>query len=255
MCEVAAPNGLSWCFLCFQALFGLFLKLDGVDSLHCTVSAVCVCAPLWVCLSMLARGEGCTWCCIRCDQNPVCCMCCCVAEERGRATRHGSGQECATWVGCTMELGSLRVVNGTGVTPLHPPRWVMTTTQRYSCQVLLTTTVNTRTLWEQAPHVCTCTHWDMHDHTGTHVLKCFSSSRSDSQHSHVHDTTCGDMFVHFMCTCKYKADSNWPLTQNEGHLILRCVCMCRARPCVCAVTYSHMCLQHFDALVVHVTDG
>lgn len=37
-------------------------------------------------------------------------------EERDRATRHGSGQECATWVACTIELGSLMVVNGTSVT-------------------------------------------------------------------------------------------------------------------------------------------
>lgn len=29
-----------------------------------------------------------------------------------------SGRECAMWVGCTMEPGSLRVVNGAG---RHPP--------------------------------------------------------------------------------------------------------------------------------------
>lgn len=74
----------------------------------------------------------------------VCALVC--VEERGRVTRHGSGQECAMWVGCTIEPDSLRVVNGTGVTPLHLPCCVMTTTQRYSCQVLLTTTVNTHTL-------------------------------------------------------------------------------------------------------------
>lgn len=91
----------------------------------------------WVWVHDVAFGVTRTLC--------VVCALVCV-EERGRATRHGSGQECAMWVGCTIEPDSLRVVNGTGVTPLHHPCWVMTTAQRYSCQVLLTTTVNAHTL-------------------------------------------------------------------------------------------------------------
>lgn len=114
---------------------------------------VCVCTFVSVfehaglrggCVHDVAFGENCVLYVLLC------------AEEGDRATRHGSGQECATWVGCTIELGSLRVVNGTGITPLHPPCWVMTTTQHYSCQVLFTATVKTCTLWEQT-HKCTYT--------------------------------------------------------------------------------------------------
>ena len=106
---------------------------------------VCVCAFVSVfehaglrggCVHDVAFGENCVLYVLLC------------VEEGDRATRHGSGQECATWVGYTIELGSLRVVNGMGITPLHPPCWVMTTTQHYSCgvQVLFTTTVKTCTL-------------------------------------------------------------------------------------------------------------
>lgn len=50
----------------------------------------------------------------------------CACERYGRATQHGSAQECAVCVcvGCTIEPGSLGVVNGMGFTPC----WVMSTT-------------------------------------------------------------------------------------------------------------------------------
>lgn len=123
MCEVAAPNGLSWCVLCFQALFGLFLKLDTVDSLHCTVSA-CLCVYLCECVRACWLGGwgGGVYMMLHSAWPELCVLYVLLCtEERGRATRHGSGQECATWVGCTIEPGSLRVVNGTGVTPCTLP--------------------------------------------------------------------------------------------------------------------------------------
>lgn len=140
---------------------------------------VCVCAFVSVfehaglrggCVHDVAFGENCVLYVLLC------------AEEGDRATRHGSGQECATWVGCTIELGSLRVVNGTGITPLHPPCWVMTTTQHYICQVLFTTTVKTCTLWEQT-HVIAQIHWDMSEHTAMHMLKCILI-----WHEHTHNS-------------------------------------------------------------------
>lgn len=162
MCEAPAPHGL----LPFMFRF----QLIPVNSPYCPVSAVMLYWLAWdlVCSVM--------WCC-----------------ALSRATRHGSGQECATWVSSTIELGSLRVVNGTGVTPLHPPCWVMTTTQRYSCQVLLTTTVNTHTL---GGHSCTCEHWD----TWRHRPECVKSVKKRTSCTHTYPSCLSPSLWKRACT-------------------------------------------------------
>jgi len=192
----------------------------------------------------------CAWCCSRCERDPVCWV-----QRQGRATRHGSGQECAMWVGSTIEPGSLRVVNGTGVTPLYPPCWVMTTTQRYSCQVLLTTPVNTHILRR---HVCICTNWVRgHRHECTKVsCKIFKIAHTKLSCLHASATTCRytcqhlyfyiniyqkhlwNRSKHIPLICCFL--THWTLAQKRRHFISSAIVM--------YVLHSHISPHVFTAL-------
>lgn len=146
--------------LCLWALFVclfVFLRLGLARfSRLYDICAVAVPPFVWCvcCVSMLpGRGLGSRWRAIHDVAFSVTrALCVACAAARGRE-RQGD----TAWFRSGMcDVGSL--YNRAGLPdggqwdechPLHPPRWVMTTTHRYSCQVLLTSTVNTHTHYEK----------------------------------------------------------------------------------------------------------